>query len=372
MNKVFVLEKEIERYKNKKNLFYMSFILVVSISIFLIFFSFYNMMLLEKNNNTIYLTKYPKIYSYIICGALVIICLFGKELISQSLKLNNLKKTFNNPELYFYYLAKYGNSTSILESAGSYTFIPMKTSGTNDKLGTLNQIYPKNIYQIVKENYLKNINGALRKPMTKEEKARIIFGLAGRFKGPNFLYKAYLQMESVSEGKAKDYINYFEDIWYNDYKNFNNFSPKVKKLLEKKSREQLKNDWDVNSINDLNYILKMLLKQTYDDSPSNLEKVHTNQDLEDVKTFIGFDLGRYANIIRNAIYSGYLKDDQIIEEYIDKAYVILISNFSNYLEFAESYLAGICLWNHESYFTIKNWMLYLLLNPYSPANQKYW
>jgi len=96
------------------------------------------------------------------------------------------------------------------------------------------------------------------------------------------------------------------------------------------------------------------------------------EELKDVKTFIGFDLGRYANIIRLAIYAGYFTDEKEIEQLVEKAYEILTSNFSNYLQFAESYLAGYYLWNEKSYPTIKYWMLFSLLNPYSPANENYW
>ena len=138
MKKIFSLKKEVERYKKSKNLFFKSFIFIVIISIIGILFFIYNILLAEKNNNTIYVTKYPKIYLYIIGGCIITLFFFGKELLAKSLELKNLKKTFTNPELYLYYLMKYGNSTIIF--SGRYTGVNMtKSTGTNGKMGSLFQ-----------------------------------------------------------------------------------------------------------------------------------------------------------------------------------------------------------------------------------------
>ena len=331
---------ELERYKKLKGVFYTIHISFLIISI-IVFISFIWVFINIPEATVASVT--------VIAISLMTFWFFGDGLINEIVTTKCLKKSINNVEDFIFYGMKYNG-----KSGTTFPIVIIRNVNTlsfeNKKLGTFYMKYPKNGYQLAKESYLKRITKREKTiPPTTEQKEKIVLGLAARFLPTNLLYKAYLELQ-LSDTKI---THQFDDIWFYGYDQIQKSSPKRKKILKKIAQKELKDSWDITDKADTIDVLRSL-----------------KRGIEEV-TF-GFDLGRYANVMRVAIHAEYLTDKKEIDLYIEECYELLTENFANYGEFLDSYLMGVRQWNPQAIHSCTHQSMFILLNLESPANKCKW
>ena len=331
---------ELEKYKKSKRSFYTIYISFLIISMLVILSFIWVFINIPESTFISVIT---------IAISLIAFCFFGDGLINEINTTKCLKKSIDNVEDFIYYGMKYNG-----KSGTFFPFITLVNANTlrfeNKKLGTFLVRYPKNSYQLAKENHLELITQIekITTPTTKQ-KQKIVLGLAARFLPTNILYKAYLELQ-LSNTKI---AHQFDDIWFYGYNQIQDFSPKRKKVLKKIAQKELKELWDINNESETLTVLNSLKRGTGKDT-------------------FGFDLGRCVYVIRLAIHAQYLTDEKEIDLRIDECYQLLVENFTNYGEFLDSYLMGVNQWNPQATASRTHQSMFVLLNPESPANKYKW
>jgi hypothetical protein len=331
---------ELEKYKKLKGIFYAVHISFLVISIIVII-SFIWVFVNIPEATFVSVTT--------IAISLMTFWFFGDGLINEIVTTKCLKKSINNVEDFIFYGMKYNG-----KSGATFPVVLIRNANTlsfeNKKLGTFLRKYPKNSYQLAKESYLKKITKREKIILpTTEQKEKIVLGLAARFLPTNLLYKAYLELQ-LSGTKITHQL---DDIWFYGYDQIQKISPKRKKILKKIAQKELKDSWDITNKMGVIGVLNSL-----------------KRGIEGV-TF-GFDLGRYANVMRVAIHAEYLTDKKEIDLYMEECYELLTKNFVNYGEFLDSYLMGVHQWNPQAIHSRTHQSMFILLNPESPANKYKW
>jgi hypothetical protein len=331
---------EVKKYKKSKKVFYtihISFLIISIIATMSFIWIFIN----------IPEATFVSITTIVI--SLMSFWFFCDGLINEIITIKCLKKSINNAEDFIFYGMKYEG-----KSRTTFPIGIIKNSNTlsfeNKKLGTLLMKYPRNSYQLAKENYFKKITQEKKiiAPTTKQ-KQKIVLGLAARFLPTNLLYKAYLELQLSNT----EITNQFDDIWFYDYHQIQEISSKRKKGLKKIAQNQLKKSWNIANKSSTINVLNSLKKGTKE-------------------VIFGFNLGRYVNVMRLAIHAEYLIDEKEIDLLIEECYKLLIENFNNYGEFLDSYLMGVHKWNPQSTKSRTHQAMFILLNPESPANKYKW
>lgn len=301
----------------------------------------------------------------VVFGGSVVIAYFAvKEALAIYLQNKKIIKAIKDPQLFLDYRYRPGTS---FRSMG---FMPLVREPVGKSESQWTKIFQDNRYQLIKGAYLETDPIRFNEPLSDEMKRKLVYGLGARFLSPDILYQAYIELASNQNYDTEQFRANFDEIWYHSLNEVMNYQPKVKKALQKAAKKQLKADWDIESKDDLLHSLERLSEGTYEASEEHLEMVHQLEGLEQVKTFFGFDLGRYVNVIRNGIYAGYLVDQHEVNQLLQEGFELLTSNFENYTEFIDSYLAGVYIWNKGMFPSIRILCLYILMNPYSPAYLK--